>query len=160
MSFFQMGFPPKKDAVGRKSVSSESTEMCTDGCDAVVESVGDEWAADFWPVQHPIAPPPGDKPVECPRSSLMNEWRVPRSSHRKAAEPLSKRRHSVSHEGDHYRRLLFPNKSHNFLKTTFNTSTSFRREYNVLSSLYCNARTHRVGARNETAEQQILLATS
>ncbi|XP_057794156.1 uncharacterized protein LOC131010586 [Salvia miltiorrhiza] len=104
MSFFQMGFPPKKDAIGRKSTSSEITEMSTDGGE-------EEGAADFWPVQRPIAPPPGDKPVECPFPN-SNEWRFWRSSNRKGAEPMSKRRHSVSHDGDHYKRLLFPHKSH------------------------------------------------
>lgn len=37
---------------------------------------------------------------------MVQEWR----GKGKGAEPMSKRRHSVSHahEGDHYRRLLFP----------------------------------------------------
>ncbi|XP_042016650.1 uncharacterized protein LOC121764699 [Salvia splendens] len=117
MSFFQMGFPPKKDAIGRKSTSSEIAEMNTDGGDAVV---GDDCAADFWPVQRPIAPPPGDKPVECP-FPYSSELRFSRRS----TEPMSKRRHSVSHDGDHYKRLIFPEKSH-FFKGNFNTSTSFR----------------------------------
>ncbi|KAL1546784.1 hypothetical protein AAHA92_23337 [Salvia divinorum] len=90
--------------------------MNIDGRDAVA---GDKCAAGFWPVQRPIAPPPGDKPVKCPFPN-SNEWRF---SSRRDAEPMSKRRHSVSHDGDHHRRLLFPDKSH-FLKKNFNTSTS------------------------------------
>ncbi|KAL8490413.1 hypothetical protein ACS0TY_025572 [Phlomoides rotata] len=122
MSFLHSAFFLKKDAAGRKSVSSETTEMSEGGG----LMFGEESAADFWPVQHPVEPPQGERPVECPmpHSSVINEWRVSRSFQRKAAEPTSKRRHSVSHDGDHHRTLLFHNKSQLF--RTSNASTSSR----------------------------------
>ncbi|KAI3467940.1 hypothetical protein Pfo_024603 [Paulownia fortunei] len=100
MSFLHMGFPQKEDAIDRKSINSETTEMSDRG--GVI--FGEESVFEFWPIQHPIEPPQWDKPVECPlpHSSLINEGRLSGSFYRKVAEPTSKRHHSLGH-GNHYR---------------------------------------------------------